>query len=111
MAIVEVNFHSTCLNRMVTYKAIIPTEHPIKNQPFKTLYLLHGFTDNHTQWLMGSRIALLAEQARLAVIMPAGENSFYVDDERRGHLYGEFIGRELVEQTRQMFHIDGPAII
>lgn len=105
MAIVEVNFHSTCLNRMVTYKAIIPTEHPIKNQPFKTLYLLHGFTDNHTQWLMGSRIALLAEQARLAVIMPAGENSFYVDDERRGHLYGEFIGRELVEQTREMFHL------
>ena len=87
MAIVEVNFHSTCLNRMVTYKAIIATEHPIKNQPFKTLYLLHGFTDNHTQWLMGSRIALLAEQARLAVIMPAGESSFYVDDERRGHLY------------------------
>ena len=26
MAIVEVNFHSTCLNRMVTYKAIIPSE-------------------------------------------------------------------------------------
>ena len=105
MAIVEVNFHSTCLNRMVTYKAIIPTEHLTKGEPFKTLYLLHGFTDNHTQWMIGSRIGLLAEQSRLAVIMPAGENSFYVDDERRGHLYGEFIGRELVEQTRQMFHL------
>ena len=30
MAIVDVNFHSNCLNRMVTYKAIIPTEHKLK---------------------------------------------------------------------------------
>ena len=37
--------------------------------------------------------------------MPAGENSFYVDDEARGHLYGEFIGCELVEHTRQLFHL------
>ena len=105
MAIVDVNFHSTCLNRMVTYKAVIPTEHEVKNKPFKTLYLLHGITDNHNQWIIGTRIVLLANRYRLAVIMPAGENSFYVDDEARGHLYGEFIGRELVEHTRQMFHL------
>ena len=105
MAIVDVNFHSNCLNRMVTYKAIIPTEHKLKNKPFKTLYLLHGITDNHNQWIVGTRIVLLANRYRLAVIMPAGENSFYVDDEARGHLYGEFIGCELVEHTRQLFHL------
>ena len=105
MAIVDVNFHSNCLNRMVTYKAIIPTEHKLKNKPFKTLYLLHGITDNHNQWIVGTRIVLLANRYRLAVIMPAGENSFYVDDEARGHFYGEFIGCELVEHTRQLFHL------
>lgn len=105
MAVVDVNFHSSCLNRMVAYKAIIPTEHPIKGEPFKTLYLLHGITDNHNNWIIGTRIVHLAQQHRLAVIMPSGENSFYIDDEARGHLYGEFIGCELIEQTRDMFHL------
>ena len=105
MAIVEVNFHSECLNRMVTYKAIIPTEHSIKKQPYKTLYLLHGMFDNHNSWVTGTRIFHLAQQHRLAVITPTGENSFYVDDKAREVLFGEFIGRELVEHTREMFHL------
>lgn len=105
MAIIDVNFHSTCLNRMVTYKAIIPTEHEIKNEPYQTLYLLHGYTDNHTNWLLGSQLALYATKHRLAIIMPAGENSFYIDDYARQNLYGKFIGDELVTQTRQLFHL------
>ena len=76
MAIVDVNFHSNCLNRMVTYKAIIPTEHKLKNKPFKTLYLLHGITDNHNQWIVGTRIVLLANRYRLAVIMLLGKIVF-----------------------------------
>ena len=39
----------------------------------------------------------------MAVIMPAGENSFYVDGPSPGRDYGEFIGRELVELTRSIF--------
>ena len=35
--------------------------------------------------------------------MPAGENGFYLDREAAHALYGEFIGKELVELTRKMF--------
>lgn len=35
--------------------------------------------------------------------MPSGENRFYLDDEKSGELYGEFIGKELVEFTRKLF--------
>ena len=33
----------------------------------------------------------------------SGENRFYLDDEKSGELYGEFIGKELVEFTRKLF--------
>lgn len=77
---------------------------PARNEkPFKTLYLLHGLFGNYVDWLSGTRIQRWAEEKNLAVIMPSGDNSFYIDQPASGNFYGEFIGKELVEITRKMF--------
>lgn len=106
MALITVNFESKCLNRNVTYRAIIPTEHSSHQEnprPFKTLYLLHGMFGNCEDWVTQTRIKRLAEANCLAVIMPSGDNSFYVDHYNRHDYYGEFIGVELVEHSRNLF--------
>ena len=110
MAQVQVNYFSGALMRQVTFQAIVPVDKmmimniPDKEQkPFQTLYLLHGIFGNHMDWMTGTRIERWAQEKDLVVIMPAGDNSFYVDHPRDGARYGEFIGKELVEITRKMF--------
>lgn len=88
MAIIEVNFISKCLMRVVTFNAIIPVDkfgpqaENAEQKPLKTLYLLHGIFGNYTDWVNGTRIQAWAEANDLAVIMPSGENRFYLDDRK-----------------------------
>ena len=82
---------------------VVPFEKNRERKLFRSLYLLHGAFGSHTDWTLGSNILRYAEAHDMAVIMPAGENSFYVDGPSPGRDYGEFIGRELVELTRSIF--------
>lgn len=112
MATLTATFQSKELQRNVTFSAIIPTstkslydyetKADAKLAGFKTLYLLNGWNGNHEDWIINSSIVKLAEQYNLAVIMPSGENSFYVD-QVDGSNYGKFIGEELINVTRSLF--------
>jgi S-formylglutathione hydrolase FrmB len=111
MAIMQVNFLSKTLFRTVPLQVILPVDKFVMpgtvvrdaDRPFKTLYLLHGLLGNYTDWVTGTRIQGWAEEKNLAVVMPSGDNSFYVDRAAPWNNYGEFIGQELVEITRKMF--------
>lgn len=76
MALIQREFKSETLKRTVPVNVILPIE-KFKG-PYPTLYLLHGLTDNCNGWLSYSRIRLWAEDSGLAVVMPSGENSFYI---------------------------------
>ena len=109
MALIQLSFLSNALQRMVSLQVILPVDKLTDDgrlppeKKYKTLYLLHGYTDNHINWLSGSRIQRWAEERDLAVVMPAGDNSFYVDRPDTNNNYGQFVGEELVEVTRRMF--------
>lgn len=107
MAWLQVSFISTTLRRTVPLNVLIPAESPLgfppkEEKPFKTLYLLHGYMGNYTDWLTNTKITEMSQMMNLAVVMPSGDNSFYVDMEQSGQLYSEFIGHELVEFTRKL---------
>lgn len=110
MALIQVNFMSKSLMRTVPIQVILPVDKltlpgmPEKKvSKFKTLYLLHGVFGNYTDWLSGTSIQRWAEEKDLAVVMPSGDNMFYVDQPGANNFYGEFVGKELVEITRKMF--------
>lgn len=110
MAFIQMNLLSQALMRTVPVNVILPVDKMVfpgmpkrEEKPYKTLYLLHGVFGNYTDWVCGSRIQRFAEEHDLVVVMPSGDNAFYVDQPAGNNFYGEFIGKELVELTRKMF--------
>ncbi len=109
MAIGEMEFYSKLLRRDVDFRFILPGDRAENmdlayyNRPAKTLYLLHGYTKNSIEWMTCSNIATLAMRYNLTVIMPNGENAFYLDGLPSGRSYNTFVGEELVAYTRKLF--------
>ena len=95
----DMNFKSDSLNRNTTVSVILP-EKP--RESFKTLYLLHGLSDDHRAWLIRSGIVRYARKYDVAVVMPDAARSWYADT-ATGEKYFTLITEELPTLCRGYF--------
>ena len=72
-------------------------------RPTGSLILLHGLTGTDTDWLYGGLAQEMAIQYNLAIFMPAGNNSFYLDQGYPGMNYGQYVGEELPAYIKKTF--------
>lgn len=99
MALCEVRFFSSSLQKQETMNVIVPDG----GGPFPTLYLLHGMSDDYSAWMRRSSIERYAEKYRLMVVMPDGHRSFYVNDPRPGGLaYEDHIIKDVIGQADRL---------
>ena len=75
-SVVTVECHAPALDRAVTYTALVPEA---GTPPFAVLYQLHGASDDHRAWLYKSNLLRHVDGLPLIVVLPSGENSYYVD--------------------------------
>ena len=100
MALLTCHIDSEALNVAATITVVIPQE--VESPP--VLYLLHGLTDDHTGWLRNTSIERYADEAGLAVVMPAVHHSFYTD-EVHGHAYWTYVSEELPALVHRLFRV------
>lgn len=105
MALLQLSFKSKYVGTQVEVNVVLPVAygrelwqkdreiHDIR-KPFKTLYLFHGLSDNHSNWLRYTGIERYAEEKGIAVVMPAADTSFYAN-QAYGHRYFTYISEEL----------------
>lgn len=108
MALLEMNYYSDALKMTTTVNVLLP-EKPKKapgagapEGTYKTLYLYHGLTGDHTAWLRKSCIERYAAEYGIAVVMPEVGRSWYTDT-RYGANYFTFVTEELPQVCRSYF--------
>lgn len=107
MALLTCDFDSQALGMGASMTVVLPEESDDQGRVTRpsdppVLYLLHGLSDDHSSWLRRTSAARYAEQAGLALVMPAVARSFYAD-EAHGHAYWEFVSEELPTVVRSFF--------
>ena len=84
MALIHSYFFSEQLGMCVSCDVILPQRRESlgeqgTGEKYKTLYLLHGFSDDETIWQRRTSIERYAANYPQAIVMPDGGRSFYTD--------------------------------
>ena len=111
MAFLQVQFYSSTLNVCSTVNVILPEADQgigvdaskVGTLP-KVLYLLHGYSDDHSIWMRRTSVERYAAQHNLAVIMPAVNHSFY-NIEYYGERYWDYVSDELPKTMHTFFRL------
>ena len=110
MALLHVDFFSDVLGMCAEMDVILPeqTQGQIGmegkggGEKWKTLYLLHGMSDDHTIWQRRTSIERYAADKGIAVVMPTTHLGWYTDM-HLGFDYFTYITEELPKICRSFF--------
>ncbi|MDR1599740.1 MAG: esterase family protein [Oscillospiraceae bacterium] len=109
MALMHIDFFSNVLGMSMNMDVIIPQETQgqigMEGKGYarlKTLYLLHGMSDDHTIWQRRTSIERYVSGMPLAVVMPSTHLGWYTDM-KHGLNYWTFISKELPGICRGFF--------
>lgn len=84
---------------------ILPDAYREGDKRFPTVYLLHGWSGNDTDWASKSSVGELADAYGLIIVMPdGGYDKWYVDSPvSPGDKYETYVGQEVVAFVDQRF--------
>jgi S-formylglutathione hydrolase FrmB len=111
MAFLQIQFFSAALNVASTVNVILPEANQgigmgasaAKQLP-QVLYLLHGYSDDHSIWMRRTSVERYAANHNLAVIMPAVNHSFYCN-ELHGERYWDYVSDELPKTMHRFLRL------
>lgn len=111
MAFLQVQFFSKALKVASTVNVILPepamgigVDAKGSDNPPCVLYLLHGYSDDHSIWMRRTSVERYAACHNLAVIMPAVNHSFYTN-EVSGERYWDYVSEELPAVMHRFFRL------
>lgn len=115
MSELQVKMFAPSIMRHTTFYMTLPVDappfvtegNPHYRRPAKTLFLLHGYSGGPADWISGSLISELSGKYNLAVVMPQGDNSFYLNGRGSCNRYEDFICQDLVRYVRTVFGLAG----
>ena len=94
----EIQVYSKSMEKDVPVTVITPEKYK-KGKEYPVMYLLHGYSDNHTGWAKEGVVGKLSDQHNIIFVLPdGGFDSWYFDSTfTPEYQYETFVSKELVE--------------
>lgn len=89
----SLSFESNKLGRKVSYSIYLPSDYSTSKRNYPVLYLLHGYTDNETNWIQMGQMKTIADRAianeeavPMIIVMPDAWDTWYINSMTEKHL-------------------------
>ncbi len=103
---------SSLLNREVKYAVYLPHDYESSSRSYPVVYLLHGYTDDHTGWLQFGEVNRYADKAiaegtipPMIIVMPDADSSWYINAYDGKESYEDFFIREFMPSIEKTYRI------
>lgn len=105
---------SKILGRDVRYTVYLPADYETSQRSYPVVYLLHGYTDNHTGWLQFGEINRYADEGiasgtipPMIIVMPNADSTWYINSYDGFEKYEDFFIQEFMPSIEKQYRIKG----
>ncbi len=104
MAVIRLNMYSEVLHRNNECIVIVPDKLRDDETKLKTIWMYHGGSGDHTQWLYNIPLTEYVNDKRFVAVLPNAHESCFVDM-NYGDKYAKYVGEELPQMIHSLFNI------
>ena len=108
----SLSFESNKLGRKVSYSIYLPSDYNTSKRNYPVLYLLHGYTDNETNWIQMGQMKTIAdraianeEAAPMIIVMPDAWDTWYINQYDGKAPYEDMFFEELIPYMEKTYRI------
>lgn len=108
----SLSFQSNKLGKKVSYSIYLPSDYNTSQRTYPVLYLLHGYSDNETNWIHSGQMKSIADQAiasqkavPMIIIMPDAWDTWYVNQYDGKASYEGMFFEELIPYMEKTYRI------
>ena len=103
---------SAILGKPVNYMVYLPPDYESSSRNYPVVYLLHGYTDDHTAWVQFGEVNRYADEAiasgtipPMIIVMPDADSSFYANSFDKKFRYEDFFFQEFIPAMEKNYRI------
>ena len=108
----HITLKSSILGRQVNYSVYLPADYSTSERTYPVVYLLHGYTDDHTAWVQFGEVNRYADKAiydgtipPMVIVMPDADSSFYINAYDGKESYEDFFIKEFMPSIEKSYRI------
>ena len=108
----SLSFESQKLGRKVSYSIYLPADYNTSQRNYPVLYLLHGYTDNETNWIQMGQMKTITDQAiakqqavPMIIVMPDAWDTWYINQYDGKAPYEDMFFEELIPYMEKTYRI------
>ncbi|MCD7849152.1 MAG: esterase family protein [Parabacteroides sp.] len=108
----SLSFDSQKLGRKVSYSVYLPSDYNTSKRNYPVLYLLHGYTDNETNWIQMGQVKTITDRAianeeavPMIIVMPDAWDTWYVNQYDGKVPYEDMFFEELIPYMEKIYRV------